>query len=71
MKYLVLSLLLLTSCSTTTPNRYGEYVKVVKGTYKDQVGRLIGDCSGFENYMVELSLKRVCISIWDLEKLYK
>lgn len=64
-------MIMMTSCSSFTPTRYGQTVIVVQGEYKGEFGRLIKDCSGFEKYIVHLSRlnKEVCIHIWNLEGL--
>jgi len=69
MRYLCL-ILILSGC-TLTPNRYGQLVLVIGGQYKGQRGKLIKDCNGIENYLVELrDNKRVCIRVWNLERWY-
>lgn len=70
MKYLLLCLFL--SGCANMPYRYGETVIVIGGEYKGQKGRLIKDCDGFENYKVELfnNNRRVCVRIWNLERIY-
>lgn len=62
----------LTGCSVWMPTRYGEMVLIINGPYKNEVGRLVKDCPGFENYKVELNKtkERVCVKIWNLEKIY-
>jgi hypothetical protein len=59
----------LTGCATTMPTAYGQYVEITKGVYKGKRGRLIGDCSGFELYKVDIGYN-VCIRSWNLERLY-
>jgi len=69
---IMLSLLLTTGCSMWMPTRYGEMVYVINEEFKGQTGRMLKDCKGFESYLVELNRnkKRVCIRIWDMEKIY-
>lgn len=57
-----------TGCATA-PNGYGQLVHIIGGQYKGQRGRLIGDCSGFENYMVlTFNNKKICARVWHLER---
>ena len=50
------------------PTRYHQAVRITSGVYKGEIGRLIGDCSGFENYKVKLFNNNIiCIRVWDLE----
>ena len=52
------------------PTQYGDLVKIKAGLYTGYYGRLIGDCSGFENYMVLLDTnKKICIRSWNIEKI--
>ncbi len=74
MKWIIVSFMFLTGCAsihgTAVPTGYGQYVKILKGTYEGNTGKLIGDCSGFENYMIELgSGRRTCVKIWNMEAL--
>lgn len=67
MRYLLL-LLFLTGCANM-PTAYGDRVKIVSGLYAGSSGRLSGDCSGFENYRVELNNgKVICARSWQMEK---
>ena len=65
----ILIVLFLTSCATNMPNEYNRPVEITKGPYKGQTGILIGDCPGFENYLVKLvSDKFICIKPWNMKK---
>lgn len=64
---ILITSLFLTGC-TNMPTRYGDSVIIKSGPYKGQIGRLVGDCSGFEKYKVRIKWsKDVCIKVWDLE----
>jgi hypothetical protein len=70
---IILSMLACTlmGCATNMPTAYGQYVEITDGLYKGERGRLIGDCSGFELYKVNLNKgPNVCIRSWNLERLY-
>lgn len=50
------------------PTYYGQYVQITDGPYKGRTGKLIGDCSWFENYKVRLNTgKDVCIKSWNMK----
>jgi hypothetical protein len=67
MRYIFV-VLLLTGCSTVGPTRYGQHVRIIDGPYKGEVGKLVGDCSWFENYRIKLyNGRNVCVRIWHLE----
>lgn len=53
------------------PTAYGQIIEVTGGLYKGERGRLIGDCSGFENYKVDLYTKHgiICVRSWNMQKL--
>ena len=72
MRYCLLFLLLSGCASVRMPTWYGQRVIILNGPYKDQVGRLIEDCSGFENYRIKLVYKKEtpCIRIWNMIGLY-
>lgn len=65
-------ILFLSACATTMPTRYGEAVYITDGVYKNERGTLIGDCPGFERYMVRIlrNNKKLCVPVWNLEKVY-
>ena len=49
------------------PTYYGQAIVVTRGEYINQRGKLLGDCSGFENYKVKLTYyNTVCIHSWDM-----
>ncbi len=68
MKTLMFITLLLTGCANM-PTNYGDIVTITDGPYRGMTGKLIGDCSGFENYRVKLLErdKTVCVRSWNME----
>lgn len=72
-KYLLLGLLIvlffLVGCITTLPTNYNQIVEIKSGPYKGKLGRLIGDCPGFETYKVRMyNNVKLCFKVWELEK---
>ena len=64
----IILVLLLSGCTTTMPTKYGQDVYVSGEPYKGHHGKLIEDCSWFENYLVRLNGgKAVCVRGWHLE----
>lgn len=64
---MLLMLMLMTACAQY-PTRYYQNVRITDGPYRGELGRLIGDCSGIENYKVRLLNNHiVCVRVWDME----
>jgi hypothetical protein len=68
-----LLLMVVAGCATfRTPSWYGQHVLILNGQYKDEIGQLVEDCSGFEEYKVKLFKTNIntCIRIWNMRGLY-
>lgn len=69
---LICAMITLSGCASfihNKPTGYGQMVRITGGAYIGKTGKLIDDCSWFENYKIELdSGYRVCVRIWDLER---
>lgn len=67
MNKLILAIIIFISGCTNMPTRYGDTVIIKSGIYKNHIGKLVGDCSGFENYKVRVKERYICLRAWDME----
>lgn len=67
MNKIILILIIFISGCVNMPTRYGDSVIIKSGPYKGYIGRLVGDCSGFEKYKVRVKEKYICLRAWEME----